>query len=482
MRSLIPLFAVPLFAGTPVRILILTGQSDIQYHDWRVSTPFIEQALSAAGRFDVRVEAEPRGITRETLDGYDAIIVNYNGPRWGAGAESAVADFVRSGKGLVTFHGVTYGPLMGTLQQPGNRWSRGEPWDAWISLLGATWAAENIGHAPRHAFTVKLSDHPITRGMATSFTVNDELYHRMDLRTGVRVIASARDEAAPGGTGRDEPVAWTNSYGSGRVFHCTLGHDTSALYEPSVLALLARGAEWAATREVTGTPEVRLREAPSHAPRVLVATGGHDYPPSFYSIFESYRDIRWSHISMQKPSFPADLQDRFDVLVLYDMNNQIDEAAQKSLRGFVEAGKGVVAMHHAIVDYTSWPWWWEEVTGGKYFEKAEGGHQASHFQEDVPMVMRVAKGQERHPILRGVGDLVTVDECYRGMWHSPKITVLLETENELNDRPVVYLGPNPAYRAVYIQLGHGEYTHRHPGYRTLVHNAIFWAAGRQTAQ
>ena len=81
MRSLIPLFAVPLFAGTPVRILILTGQSDIQYHDWRVSTPFIEQALSAAGRFDVRVEAEPRGITRETLDGYYAIIVNYNGPR-----------------------------------------------------------------------------------------------------------------------------------------------------------------------------------------------------------------------------------------------------------------------------------------------------------------------------------------------------------------------------------------------------------------
>ena len=98
------------------------------------------------------------------------------------------------------------------------------------------------------------------------------------------------------------------------------------------------------------------------------------------------------------------------------------------------------------------------------------------------MVMRAAKGQERHPILRGVGDLVTVDECYRGMWHSPKITVLLETENELNDRPVVYLGPNPAYRAVYIQLGHGEDTHRHPGYRKLVHNAIFWAAGRQTAQ
>ena len=94
------------------------------------------------------------------------------------------------------------------------------------------------------------------------------------------------------------------------------------------------------------------------------------------------------------------------------------------------------------------------------------------------MIVRPAGGKQNHAIVRGLGELVTTDECYQGMWHSPRITVLMETAAECNDRPVVYLGPNPAYRAVYIQLGHGSFTHEHPGYRRLVHNAILWAAGR----
>jgi type 1 glutamine amidotransferase len=144
----------------------------------------------------------------------------------------------------------------------------------------------------------------------------------------------------------------------------------------------------------------------------------------------------------------------------------------------VEAGKGVVALHHAIVDYTSWPWWHQEVIGGKYFEKPRPGHGASKYKHDVPLVARPARGSEKHPIVRGLGELVTTDECYSGMWHSPRITVLMETDSPCNDRPVVYLGPRSEFRAVYIQLGHDSFTHRHPGYRTLVRNAVAWAAGR----
>jgi type 1 glutamine amidotransferase len=82
------------------------------------------------------------------------------------------------------------------------------------------------------------------------------------------------------------------------------------------------------------------------------------------------------------------MKDKWDVVVLYDMYNQIGEAEQRNLREYVEAGKGVVSLHHAIVDYTSWPWWYEEVIGGKYFEKPEGDHPASHYKDDVPIVVR----------------------------------------------------------------------------------------------
>ena len=92
MKWLMLLAAVPFATAAPVRVVILTGQSDVQYHNWRATTPFVEQVLEAAGRFEVRVVEEPRGITRETLADYDVALVNYNGPRWGASAEGARPD------------------------------------------------------------------------------------------------------------------------------------------------------------------------------------------------------------------------------------------------------------------------------------------------------------------------------------------------------------------------------------------------------
>jgi type 1 glutamine amidotransferase len=83
-------------------------------------------------------------------------------------------------------------------------------------------------------------------------------------------------------------------------------------------------------------------------------------------------------------------------------------------------------------------------------------------------------------VTRGVGPLVLHDEVYRGMWHSPKIQVLMETTHEQNDRPGVYIGPFEKARVVYIQPGHMESTMYNPAYRKLVHNAILWTARRDT--
>ncbi len=43
----------------------------------------------------------------------------------------------------------------------------------------------------------------------------------------------------------------TVSYGSGRVFHTTLGHDINALSSVDFVVTLQRGTEWAATGKVT---------------------------------------------------------------------------------------------------------------------------------------------------------------------------------------------------------------------------------------
>jgi len=467
-------------AGAPprVRVVFLTGASDLPYHHWRESTAFLRDVLEHTGRFDVKVIEEVRGITPATLEAFEVAVLNYNGPRWGAPAEAAIESFVRGGKGLVSFHGVTYGAFYGMVSNGG--WkapANGDPgWAAYGDLIGATWDPPKIGHGARHVFEVKWvdRDHPISRGLAESFQANDELYHRLDLKPGTHVLATAFSALETGGTGRDEPIMWTSAFGAGRTLHTTLGHDLSALQQAGFQTAFERGVEWAAT----GSAAEPSRAAAERPMRVLVATGGHPYPTAFYTLFEGHEDLAWEHATTQREAYQERMAERFDVLVLHDMYNEIGEAERTNLRAFIEAGKGVVSIHHAIVDYTAWPWFHEQVIGGKYYEKALEGHPASAYKEGVEFVARPTKAGAGHPVTSGIGPIPVHDEVYRGMWHAPGSQPLMETDHPLNDRPVVYTGVHPQARSVYIQMGHSASTHRHPAYRKLVHNAIRWCAGR----
>lgn len=239
-----------------IRVLIFTGSSDYS-HPWEPNVPYLRAALTNTGRFDVRVEEEVRGITAATLANYDLIVQYYYGPRWPAVTEKAVEDFVRSGKGMITVHGVTYGPFFGEAggnpQEPKRR-MEGEGWTAYSEMLGMTWTIENIGHARRGVFPVKIEDreHPITKGLGATFLADDELYHKIDLKPNAHVLASAYEEPGPRGTGtgKNEPMIWTVPYGQGRVVVMTLGHDLLAMTQQGFTTAFTRGAEWAATGDV----------------------------------------------------------------------------------------------------------------------------------------------------------------------------------------------------------------------------------------
>jgi uncharacterized protein len=468
-----------------LKVLILTGESDSLYHDWHTSTPFLRQLLERTGRFEVKVEEQVSGITAATLRPFDVLILNYNGPRWGAVTEKAVEEFVSNGKGMISFHGVTYGLFYGMVfDRATEKWSypagSRDEWAAYTSLIGARWDPAKLGHGARHVFPVKWVDteHPISKGMPATFLANDELYHRLELLPDTTVLASAFSDPATGGTGNNEPIVWVTQLGSGRTVHLTLGHDLSAMSQPGFEATFVRGTEWAATGQVTLPASMAASAVPKNPVRVLAVTGGHSYPVSFYSLFEGYDDIAWSHAVSPKEAFTSDLAGHFDVIVLYDMWEDLEPVERKNLSAFVEAGKGVVSLHHAIVGYTAWPWWYEEIIGGKYFTKEQPGHPVSSYREGVELVVNLTKAGAAHPVTREVGPLVVDDEAYHGMWHSPQINVLMETNNPLNDRPVVYVGPHPKARVIYIQLGHSDSTMYYPGYRRLVRNAILWGAGR----
>jgi len=469
---------ISFFKPEAVRVLIFSGRNN---HDWRTTTPFLRKVLVESGRFDVRVEEEPAGVTEATLAAYDALVLDYDGPRWGEVTERAVENFVKSGKGLVAIHAASYAftglEVLGDnhkrtgLKQP--------PWPEYLKMIGGYWSEDppKTGHAPRHCFAVKLLDrnHPVTQGMKESFTASDELYHSHRMSPDAHVLATAFDDPKNGGTGKDEPMIWTVNYGKGRVLYTALGHDVAAMQEAGFVSTFTRGTEWAATGAVTLPPEAGTPKAASRPLRLLVVTGGHDYPTSFYTVFEGSEDLRWDHAVSNHEAFKNDIRKNYNVLVLYDLSNEITEAEKINLKNFVESGKGVVVLHHAIADYQNWEWWYKEVVGGKYLLNPEGGAPASTYKHDEELNVQVVTS---HPITARVGALHLWDETYKGMWISPEVKILLRTDNPTSDGPVAWISPYPKSRVVYIELGHGETAHLHPGYRNLLQDAVRWSAGR----
>ena len=465
----------PFFQPGKVRALILSGYNN---HDWRLTTPRLKEILVATGRFDVRVTEEPRGLTASTLAPYQVLVLDYQGPRLGPAGEKAIQDFVASGGGLVVVHGASYG--FSGLDVLGDGHAQTglveEPWGEFINLTGGIWSKSNpeTAHGDRHTFKVEVTklDHPITRGVE-DFWATDELYHNLKMIDSVHVLATAFSRLETRGTGEEEPILWTVEYGKGRVFQTVLGHDLVAMAEPGFATTLARGCEWAATGAVTLPSRIDLIAREPNALRLLVVTGGHDFQTEFYSLFAG-NWVAWDHAPSNEAAFAGDIRDRFDVVLLYDLSPDLSEKGRRNLRQFLEAGKGVVVMHHALADYNAWSWWWKEVVGCRYIlDNSDGA--GSTYQHDVEMFVRPVA---RHPVVAGMSPLHYVDETYKRMWFSPGNQVLLQADVPSSDGPVAWVSPYRQSRVLVIQLGHDRQAYLYPGFQDLVRRAVSWSGGR----
>lgn len=213
---------------------------------------------------------------------------------------------------------------------------------------------------------------------------------------------------------------------------------------------------------------------PPRPVRVMVVTGGHPYDAAFGSLFEGYPEI-FAKFYPRDVAFAWDMRTNWDVLVLYDLSSQIEGKEKANLQGFVESGKGLVVLHHALADYGQWEWWWRDVVGGRYLLKAEGDLPASTYRRDQNVELQTAPD---HPISAGLGKFRLTDEVYKLMWRAPETKPILTTDHPLSDPVVGWISPFPKSRVVAIQCGHDRESYKNATYRRLVRNSILWAAGR----
>lgn len=252
--------------GVPLKVLIVDGQNN---HDWKTTSPILKSYFQQCDRFVVEVATSPPA--RHDMSGfrpkfadYDVIVSNYNGNAWSKETQLDFQAYVSNGGGFVAVHAADnsfpdwpeYNEMIGLGGWEGRDQKSG-PYVYFRDGAPVRDEAKGRGgsHGSQHEFlvTTRNADHPIMRGLPTSWLhTKDELYDRLrGPAKNMQVLATAYADPKQRGSCREEPMLMVIKYGSGRVFHTTLGHADYSMRCVGFITTLLRGSEWAATGEVT---------------------------------------------------------------------------------------------------------------------------------------------------------------------------------------------------------------------------------------
>jgi len=215
-----------------------------------------EKCLIEAARKDYEIVAtqDCGEVTPERLEGYDAVIF-YTSGELPIENKDALIEWVADGGAYVGVHSASdtlykYAPY---LDMVGGTFD-GHPWTMEVQMV------------------VEDPDHPATRHLGETWTLDDEIYQFRDLRRfplcGLLSLSGKKADLAKGKReDRDNLNAWCKPYGQGRVFYTGLGHRPKVWENPAFLEHLLGGLRWALEGPDLPTP------APEGA-TVLMKPGG----------------------------------------------------------------------------------------------------------------------------------------------------------------------------------------------------------------
>lgn len=263
--------ALPEKAPAPVQkkheVLVFTRTTTFRHGSIPSGVECMKQLGAKTGLFNVTHTEDPAAFEADSLKKYDAVIfLNSTGTpfldKYGdelkklpaeevktiqASEErrkAALVDFVKSGHGMIGIHsgGDTYNEWKDYADMLGTGFES-HPWNA-----GDTVRVKNL--AP---------DHPLTASFkGEGLTIKDEIYkfkpgraqpseRRMLLALDPKGTDMGKDDPDKDGKpARDfYPIAWLSTYGKGKTFYCSLGHNDEVYWNPTVVAHYLAGIQYA---------------------------------------------------------------------------------------------------------------------------------------------------------------------------------------------------------------------------------------------
>ncbi len=256
--------------------------------------------------------------------------------------------------------------------------------------------------------------------------------------------------------------------------------------------------------------------------RALVITGGHPFDDAAFSAvlddLASTGDVEVTRAGQPEAQacFAAERAAGFDVFVMYDMpgvrfagGGQPVELVEPPASfvadavALLDAGKGMVFLHHAIAGWAAWEEWAHVIGGRFHYRPSEldgVAYPDSGYRHHVTHAVDVVAD---HRVTGGVpASFEITDELYLAPVLEQAVEPLLRSRHRFTDdgffsadlavrgrrdardgwtHPagsdlvgwVKHAGRSPV---VYLQFGDGPASYAHPVFRQLLANAVAWAA------
>jgi len=233
MRQLLAVFLFAISAAAlaadeapvPIKALYITGGG---YHDYKKLTPLLTENIAKFGniKFDVK---EGIDIMKDPKlgEGYDVIVYNMCYQTDKTKDDDLVKNAMRvtnEGKPTVLVHCAMHCFRIG---------------DEWAQCCGMKTKAHDSFRA--FATTKAKPEHAIIKEFPEDFkTSGDELYQNIVFPEDSTPLLLAHSVQS----NKDHVVAWVHTYGKGKVFGTTLGHDMKTAAQVDYHHLLANGILW----------------------------------------------------------------------------------------------------------------------------------------------------------------------------------------------------------------------------------------------
>jgi type 1 glutamine amidotransferase len=243
--------ALPAKAPAPVgkkhEMLVFTRTAGFRHGSIPVGVETMKRLGDKTGLFTVTHTEDPAAFEADSLKKFDVIcMLNTTNEVFFTGDKEVeerlkanLLDFVSSGKGIVGIHAAT---------------DTYKGWKEYTDMMGGAF----VKHPWNAGDTVRVKNldpkHPVNASFkGEGLTIKDEIYKftKNTAQPGDRRMLLALD---PDGTDMSKdkedvrdfyPVAWVDTWGKGRVFYCSLGHNDEIYWNPVVVEHYLAGIQFA---------------------------------------------------------------------------------------------------------------------------------------------------------------------------------------------------------------------------------------------